>query len=86
MQQPYVPSAAKRADDINSAGVQASNARDFARAASLFEQALQINPNDAAAAINLRNTRAILVNEEGLKAPRRAIGTLPVSLSSRLRE
>lgn len=80
VQQPYVPSAAKRADDINSAGVQASNARDFARAASLFEQALQINPNDAAAAINLRNTRAILVNEEGLKATKASNWNLAVSL------
>jgi tetratricopeptide (TPR) repeat protein len=67
-QQPYVPSAAKQADNLNSAGVAASNARDFARAASLFQQALQIYPNFGPAMINLRNTRAILANEEGVKA------------------
>src|SRR5580704_14306528 len=50
--QPYVPSAAKRSDDINTAGVQASNAGNWALAASLFEQALQINPSSTVAAIN----------------------------------
>ena len=79
-QQRYVPSVAKQSDDINSAGVQASNARDFARAVSLFEQALQINPNNPAAALNLRNTRGILVNEEGLKAFNAHNWNLAVSL------
>jgi hypothetical protein len=58
----------QRSDDINSAGVQASNAGNWALAASLFQQALQINPNNPAAAINLRRTQAIMVNEDGMKA------------------
>lgn len=72
--------AAAQASAVNNDGLNAENAGNWTLAASLFEQALRINPNDPVIANNLNMARAHLLNDAGIEADNVGNSDLAVSL------
>jgi tetratricopeptide (TPR) repeat protein len=58
----------KKAHDLNDRGNDAYNAREYARAVSLFAQALKLKPNDTKIAENLKYARAMVGTPESQRA------------------
>ena len=72
--------AAAQASAVNNDGLNAENEGNWTLAASLYEQALRINPDDPVIANNLKMARAHLLNDAGIEADNAENSDLAASL------